>query len=55
MDKFFRHKTLNCSPSLSKCGEMRSGIKSELVKCSEMLPTGLLGTEAPRQLWKEVY
>ena len=55
MDKFFRHKTLNYSPSLSKCGEMRSGIKSELVKCSEMLPTSLLGTEAPQQFWKEVY
>ena len=54
MDKFLRHKTLNYPPSLSKCGEMRSGIKAELAKCSE-IPTSLLGTEAPQQFWKEVY
>lgn len=45
--EFLTNETLKYLPSLSKCGEMHSDIKSELVNCTEMFPLILLGTEAP--------
>lgn len=49
MDDFFSHEILKYLSSLSKRGETCSGIKSELMKCIEMLPTSLPGTEASRR------
>lgn len=45
--KFLTNENLKYLPSLSKCGEIHSDIKSELVKCTEMFPLILIGTEAP--------
>ena len=33
MDQFFSHETLKYPPALTKCGEMRSGEKSDILKC----------------------
>ena len=37
MDEFFSHETLSYPPALSKNTEMRSGDKSQLVKCLDQL------------------
>ena len=37
MDEFFSHETLSQPPALSKNTEMRSGDKSQLVKCLDQL------------------
>lgn len=47
MDKPLSQETSKYPPLLSKLGEMYSGNKSELVKCTETLPKILHGTEAP--------
>ena len=33
MDQFFSHEMLKYPPALTKCGEIRSGEKSDLLKC----------------------
>ena len=33
MDQLFSHETLKYPPALTKCGEMCSGEKSDLLKC----------------------
>ena len=38
MDRFFSYKTLKYPPALTKCGEMRSGEKSDLLKCLQSTP-----------------
>ena len=38
MDQFFSHETLKYPPALTKCGEMRSGKKSDLLKCLQPTP-----------------
>ena len=37
MDDFFRHENQECPPSLSQCGQLRSGKKSDLMHCLEKL------------------
>ena len=38
MDQFFSHETLKYPPALTKCGEMRSGEKSDLLKYLQLTP-----------------
>ena len=38
MDQFFSHEMLKYPPALTKCGEMRSGEKSDLLKCLQPTP-----------------
>ena len=38
MKDFFSHETLQYPPALARSGEMRSGNKSDLVKCIRPLP-----------------
>ena len=45
-NEFFSHKTLKHPPSLSKCGQMCSGNKSDLIGCIEEVPNVLPRTEA---------
>ena len=47
MNEFFSHKSLKHPPSLSKCGQMRSGNKSDLIGCIEEVINVLPRTEAP--------
>ena len=47
MNEFFSHETLKHPPSLSKCGQMRSGNKSDLIGYIEEVPNVLPITEAP--------
>ena len=47
MNEFFSHETFKRPPSLSKCGQMRSGNKSDLIGCTEEVPNALPRTEAP--------
>ena len=42
MDEFFSHETLSQPPALSKNKEMRSGDKSQLVKCLDQLSNNQL-------------
>ena len=46
LEEFFSHETLQYPPSLSKCGEMRSGNKSDLVKHIE--PSAESGSTTPK-------
>ena len=39
MDQFFSHKTLKYPTALTKCDEMRSGEKRDLLKCLQPTPT----------------
>ena len=45
LKEFFSHETLQYPPALSKCGQMRSGNKSDLAKC--VLPIDITGN-APK-------
>ena len=36
MDQFFSHETLKYPPELTKCGEMRSGEKSNFLRCLQV-------------------
>ena len=47
MNEFFSHETLKHPPSLSKCVQMRSGNKSDLIGYIEEVPNVLPITEAP--------
>ena len=38
MDQFFSHKTLKYPPALTKCGDLRHGEKSDLLKCLQPTP-----------------
>ena len=38
MNKFFSLETLKHPPALSKCGQMYSGNKSDLINCIEEIP-----------------
>ena len=47
MNEFFSHESLKHPPSLSKCGQMRSRNKSDLIGCIEEVINVLPRTEAP--------
>ena len=47
MNEFFSEETLKHPPSLPKCGQIRSGNKSDLIGCIEEVLNVLPRTEAP--------
>ena len=56
MNEFFSYETLKHPPSLSKCGQMCSGNKSDLISYIEEVPNVLPRIEAPTveaAAWKE--
>ena len=56
MNEFFSYETLKNPPSLSKCGQMCSGNKSDLISYIEEVPNVLPRIEAPTveaAAWKE--
>ena len=57
MEEFFSHETLQYPPALARSGEMRSGNKSDLVKCIKPLYYTETGTNQECQLlfWKVRY
>ena len=48
INEFFCHETLKYPAALSKCGQMRSGNKTDLINCIEKVPNASPTVQVPK-------